>query len=83
MLNDFEGGLIEIKYIVTDGKLTIDYSTGGAFKKCIESKRYAGLAIQGYVGITSGNPLKQNVNEVDVTSIDFYNLNDKFYQHQE
>jgi hypothetical protein len=79
MLNDFEGGFIEVKYIVIDGKLTIEYSTGGEFKSCIKSKQYQGLKVQGFIGITSGNPLNQNVNEVDVTSIDFYNLNNKFY----
>ena len=83
MLNDFDGGFIDIKYIVIDGKLTLDYSTGGSFRTCIESKRYVGLLTPGYIGITSGNPLTQNVNEVDVTSIDFYNMNNKFYQHQE
>ena len=81
MLPGFEGGFIEIKYIVTDGMLTVEYSTGDKFKSCIKSKSYQGLRTQGYVGITSGNPHFQNVNEVDVTSIDFYNKNSKFYQH--
>jgi hypothetical protein len=35
MLNDFQGGYIEIKYTVIDGKLTVDYSTGSGFKNCI------------------------------------------------
>ena len=58
MLNDFEGGFIDIKYIVKNGKLSIDYSTDSKnFKTCIESKGYAGLKTQGYIGITSGNPM--------------------------
>ena len=74
-----------MKFRNTEGKLSIDYSTddGLQFKTCILSKGYAGLKQTGYIGITSGNPLSQNVNEVDVTSIDFFNMNSKFYQHQD
>ena len=85
MMKDFDGGNIQIKFRSTDGKLSIDYSTddGYQFKTCILSKSYAGLKQAGYIGITSGNPLTQNVNEIDVTSVDFFNMNSKFYQHQD
>jgi hypothetical protein len=33
------------------------------------------------MGITSGNPVYQNVNEIDVQGIDLYNMNTQFYQH--
>jgi hypothetical protein len=67
MLTDFDGGYLELRYTVNEGKLSVDYNTGdGDFKTCIVSKRYAGLLIKGYIGITSGNPVTQNVNEVDV-----------------
>ena len=32
------------------------------------------------MGVTSGNPVNQNVNDVDVYSIDFFNMNSQFYQ---
>lgn len=37
--------------------------------------------MHGHVGITAGNPVYQNVNEIDVEKIDFFNMNSKFYQH--
>ena len=72
-----------MKYKVIDGALQVDYSTndGQSFTSCILNKRYAGFKSIGYIGISSGNPVMQNVNEVDVTSVDFFNLNSKFYQH--
>jgi hypothetical protein len=44
-MNDFEGGHIEVKFKVFDGKLSLDYSTdeGKNFNTCILSKGYAGL----------------------------------------
>lgn len=33
--------------------------------------------------MSAGNPDTSNVNEIDVESVDFYNLNKQFYQHQE
>ena len=33
------------------------------------------------MGLTSGNPVYQNVNEIDVVGIDLYNMNTQFYQH--
>jgi hypothetical protein len=84
-MNDYQGGSLQIKYRVVDGALQIDYSTndGSSFTSCILNKKYAGFKTIGYIGISSGNPISQNVNEVDVTSVDFFNLNSKFYQHQE
>jgi len=38
------------------------------------------LRVKGYIGVSSGNPISQNVNDVDVTQIDFYNMNAEFYQ---
>jgi hypothetical protein len=57
MLNDFEGGYIELKFTVVEGKLSLDYNTGVGFQTCIVAKKYAGLLNLGYVGITSGNPI--------------------------
>jgi hypothetical protein len=54
---------------------------GKEFRSCIIGKGYPGLKVKGYIGVTSGNPLNQNVNEVDVHSIDFFNMNPEFYQH--
>lgn len=31
------------------------------------------------MGLTSGNPVYQNVNEIDVVGIDLYNMNTQFY----
>lgn len=39
------------------------------------------LRRKGYIGVTSGNPEHQNVNDIDVHSIDFFNLNNEYYQH--
>lgn len=68
------------------GKLSVEYSIqgdgqDGSYEQCISEKAYPGLQLHGYVGITSGNPVYQNVNEIDVEKIDFYNMNSKFYQH--
>ena len=45
------------------------------------SKGYPGLKLKGWIGVSSGNPINQNVNELNVHSIDFFNLNPEFYQH--
>jgi hypothetical protein len=59
-MNDFEGGILQVKFKVLEGKLSLDYSTdeGKNFNTCILSKGYAGLKQIGYVGVTSGNPVK-------------------------
>ena len=80
---DFDGGLIEIKFRSEQGRLSVDYATLGEdrFQSCISSKFYPSLRKNGYVGITAGNPYHQNVNDIDVYSVNFFNLNSKFYQH--
>ena len=68
-----------------NGFLAVDYSTFEDsripyFKTCIRSKSYPlSLKQKGYVGITAGNPLNQNVNDIEVESIDFFNMNAEFY----
>ena len=81
MLYDFDGGLIDIKYRVERGKLFVEYSLAGEdnYRSCIQGKSYDGFKIKGYLGVTAGNPLKQNVNDIDVHSIDFFNMNPEFY----
>jgi len=81
---DFDGGAIDVKFKVDKGKLSIDYALHGesAFTNCINMKNYPNVLKQkGYIGVTAGNPENQNVNEIDVHSIDFFNMNDEFYQH--
>jgi hypothetical protein len=51
------------------------------YQTCIVGKGYPDLKIKGWIGVSSGNPVNQNVNEIDVHSIDFFNLNSEFYQH--
>ena len=33
--------------------------------------------------MTASNPSYSNINEVDVEAIDFYNMNEYFYQHEQ
>jgi len=63
--------------------LTIEYALHGetTFKSCIVGKSYVGFATSGYIGISSGNPAMQNVNEIDVHRIDFFNMNSDYYKH--
>lgn len=82
-MNDFDGGSLDIKYRVIDWALQVEYSTdnGRNWETCIANKSYVGYQQFGYVGISTGNPETQNVNELDVHKIDFYNMNPEFYQH--
>jgi len=84
IMYDFDGGQIDFKYRVVDKKLSLDYSLSGLkgkFTSCIEDKYYASFHSIGYAGVTSGNPINQNVNEIDVHRIDFFNMNPEYYQH--
>ena len=86
LLYGFDGGRIDVKFRVNQGLLSIDYSLDSegrkpSFTECITNKAYPGLQQRGYMGITSGNPVYQNVNEIDVQGIDLYNMNTQFYQH--
>jgi len=59
----------------------VEYSYGeDQFQQCISDKKYHGLKESGWLGISSGNPWDQNVNDIDVYSIDFFNMNSQFYQ---
>lgn len=51
------------------------------YTTCIREKFNSMLKRKGYIGVTSGNPEHQNVNDIDVHSIDFFNLNSEYYQH--
>lgn len=84
IMYDFDGGNIDFIYRVNDKKLSLEYSTDGLkgkFTKCIENKYYESFYGIGYAGITSGNPSSQNINEIDVHRIDFFNMNPEYYQH--
>lgn len=89
MMPEFIGGEIDIKFVVTNGRLMLLYAIGGektgsektVWDLCIHDKAYPGLKLKGYIGISSGNPVNQNVNELNVWSIDFFNHNPEFYQH--
>ena len=73
---------MEIKYHVENMKLYLDYSLNGdKYKSCINGKAYYGFTTNGYIGLTSGNPVFQNVNEIDVHKIDFFNMNPEYYKH--
>jgi len=83
--SSFEGGnLIYVTIKVDSGKLSVDYRLPhtGATYKCIADKKYQVLKKTGYIGVTSGNPINQNVNEIGIHSIDFFNGNQAFYQHE-
>ena len=84
-MNDFDGGALDVRYRVINWALQVEYSTdnGANWVTCIKNKTYVGFQSFGYVGISTGNPVTQNVNEMDVHSIDFYNMNPEFYQHQD
>jgi len=49
-------------------------SERSGWETCILGKNYPTLT-NPHVGISAGNPSYSNVNEIDVESIDFYNLN--------
>lgn len=83
--SQFEGGhLIYITMKVENGKLSVDYELPqyGETFKCITEKKYQVLKKTGYIGVTAGNPKNQNINEIDIHSIDFFNRNQAFYQHE-
>jgi len=83
MLSEFDGGVIDLRYRVQNKALTLEYALHGdpVFKPCVTNKPYAGFHASGYVGVSAGNPVMQNVNEIDVHRIDFFNLNADYYQH--
>ena len=80
---DFDTGSIDFKYTVDDHDLSLAYSIdgGNSWTKCISNKKYMSFRMSGYFGISAGNPLNQNVNEIDVHKIDFYNMNPDYYKH--
>lgn len=85
MLPQFIGGKIDVKYTVNMGRLSLDYRLGGAdggnqWESCILGKGYPGLKQRGWIGVTSGNPVEQNVNEIDLYAVNFWNMNPEFYQ---
>lgn len=45
------------------------------WETCILGKSYPSIHASGYVGISAGNHHGSDINEIDVESIDFYNLN--------
>lgn len=58
MMNDFTGGSIDVKYRVDKSKLYLDYSIDGGkqWVECLSGKTYIGFHVNGYIGISSGNP---------------------------
>jgi len=83
MMPEFTGGNLKLKYRVESTALYLDYSidAGTTWNACIAGKKYVGFHANGYVGITAGNPVHQNVNDIDVYSVDFFNMNSDFYKH--
>lgn len=83
MLPDFSGGNIDIKFRIEVRKLYLEYSIDGGkkYENCINGRNYAKIHMHGYVGISAGNPIYQNVNDIDVHRIDFFNLASEFYKH--
>lgn len=83
MMNTFFGGNIDLKYKVDTAKFSLDYSldSGKTWTTCIDQKTYPGIHRHGYIGVTAGNPAMQNVNNIDVHRIDFFNMNPDFYKH--
>jgi hypothetical protein len=83
MMDSFMGGNIDIRYKVDKSYLYLDYSLDGekTWVPCIEGKSYQGFHANGYIGITAGNPDMQNINNIDVHRIDFFNMNNEFYKH--
>jgi hypothetical protein len=83
MMPEFNGGNIDLDYKVENTKLYLDYSIdlGKTWTSCISGKGYVGFHTNGYIGVSAGNPHHQNVNEIDVHRIDFFNLNSEFYKH--
>jgi hypothetical protein len=82
ILYDFAGGEISVHFRVENGRLSVQYSVGGdAPSSCIENKAYGALRANGFIGVTAGNLAQQDVNDIDVLSVNFYNLNASFYQH--
>jgi hypothetical protein len=82
MMPDYDGGNLNIKYRVDNTALYLDYSLSNErddYKSCIVGKRFVGFQVKGFIGISSGNPQQQNVNDIDVHKITFYNMNPDYY----
>ena len=59
---DVDGGSIDVKFRVLQGKLSVEYNLLGdgldrSYESCIQEKSYPGLHDHGFVGITAGNPV--------------------------
>ena len=82
-LPDFFGGAIDMKYRVDRSFLSIEYSLdhGRSWTSCISQKSYVGFHQNGYIGLSSGNPPHQNINEIEVNKIEFFNMNSDYYKH--
>lgn len=78
------GDLIYVTMKVDNGKLSVKYKLPqyGDEYECITDKRYQVLKKPGHIGVTSGNPKNQNINTISIHSIDFFNGNQAFYQHE-
>jgi len=71
---------------VEDGRLSVAYNLFGdekSYTTCIMGKTYPQLRAKSFVGISAANPSFSDVNEIDVESVEFYNRNKNFYQHDE
>lgn len=54
----------------------------GNYKSCIGGRNFPTIHKQGFIGVTASNAGSSNINELDVEAIDFFNLNEFFYQHE-
>ena len=83
MMPDFDGGSLDVKYTVENHDLSLSYSIDGgvSWSSCIQKKAYVSFKLSGFFGVSAGNPEIQNVNDIDVHRIDFYNMNSDYYKH--
>lgn len=85
ILREFRGGRLDVKMELTeDGRLYVSHNMLGdsdSWTPCINGKKFKSLTRRHWIGVSAGNPDTSNVNEIDVESIDFFNLNRQFYQH--
>lgn len=87
LLKDYRGGRLDVKFELTDeGRIYVSHNMFGDndnWTPCINGKKFKSLTRKHWIGVSAGNPETSDVNEIDVESIDFFNLNRQFYQHEE
>lgn len=72
--------------VTEEGRLFVAHNIMGdsdSWTPCINGKKFKALKRMHYIGVSAGNPKESDINEIDVESVDFFNLNRNFYQHPE